>query len=164
MSLGIGVLKAAVALFLGACAMYVLTQSTENNEQESDFSNDPFRRKGTDSGGVLESLRKWKDNVNGTEETIPVDMTITWLKEKIKSYFEDVSVQKVAAIKVEKLVIENPDNSVYKDFYDEGYTDILAALDYSGNVKYFAAIKNTGVLDPEVSKLYGTERMVVVNR
>jgi len=89
---------------------------------------------------------------------------IRWLKERIRKLFQKQNVKKVAAAPLEKLIEECPNTTSLDDFLKDGYTDVLATVDNSGQVENVELIKNTGSTDPEIERLYGREDMVVITR
>lgn len=100
----------------------------------------------------------------GALVTVAVVFTFKWLKKRIKQKFEKKNVKKVAAMTLEKLVDECPNEISLDNLMDEGYTDILATLDSNGQIDEVEVIKNIGDEDPEINRLYGEPEMVVITR
>lgn len=92
-----------------------------------------------------------------------VVVTIRWLREKIKSLLAKRNVKKVAAMDLEKLIDECPNQKTLDDLFDDGYDKVIASVDYNGKVVDFEVIKDESDGDDEVDRLLGSERMVVVS-
>lgn len=91
-----------------------------------------------------------------------VILTIRWLKNKIKELMAKKNVKKVAALELEKLIDECPNQRTLDDLMDEDYTHVVASVNGSGKIEDVEVIKDTGDGDYEVDELLGDERMVVV--
>lgn len=94
--------------------------------------------------------------------TCAVVITIRWLKDKIRSILAKRNIKKVAAMDLEKLIEECPNQKTLNDLYDEGYDKVIASVDNSGKIQDVEAYKDEGCGDPEVDKFIGSEGMVVV--
>lgn len=91
-----------------------------------------------------------------------VVLTIRWLKDKIKSLLAKRNVKKVAAMDLERLIDECPNQKTLDDLFDDGYDKVIATVNDSGKVEDVEVVKNTGDEDWEVEELLGSERMVVI--
>lgn len=93
-----------------------------------------------------------------------VVLTIRWLKNKIKTLLAKKNVKKVAAMDLERLVDECPNQKCLNDLLDDDYDMVVASVNDNGKIEDVEVVKNTGDEDYEVDDLLGSERMVVVNQ
>lgn len=91
-----------------------------------------------------------------------VVLTVRWLKNKFKELLAKKNVKKVAAVELERLIDECPNQRTLDDLFDEDYTHVVASVNNSGKIEDVEVIKDTGDGDYEVDELLGNERMVVV--
>lgn len=87
---------------------------------------------------------------------------VGWLKKKIQAFIAKRNIKKVAAMDLEKLIEECPNQISLEQLMNDGYTDVIAGVDENGKVQDVEIVKDYSN-DPEVDKTYGSERMVVVN-
>ena len=100
----------------------------------------------------------------GTLVTYVVALTIRWLKNKIRSMLAKRNIKKVAAMDLEKLIDECPNQKTLDDLYDDGYDKVIATVNNSGKIEDVEVVKDTSGGDCEVDAFLGNEQMVVVSR
>lgn len=95
-------------------------------------------------------------------------LTFRWLKNKIKEKLAAKNVKKVAVADLKEL-IESCDNTVNLDqlnkLHEEGYTNMIATVDESGEVNDVEVFRDTNdTIDEEVDRFINRtgEGMVVV--
>ncbi len=93
-----------------------------------------------------------------------VVLTIRWLKNKIKEMLAKRNIKKVAAMDLEKLIDECPNQTTLDELMDDGYEKVIANVNESGKIQDVEVVKDEGYGDYEVDQLLGDERMVVVSR
>lgn len=93
---------------------------------------------------------------------IAVCLTLKWLKNKFNEKMAKKNVNKVAALKIDKLVEECPNVMSLSDLNSDDIC--MAEIDYDGNlVGDVEFVKdNNFSLDQEVDRLLGREQMVVI--
>lgn len=156
-----GFMKLTAAIFICACAGYVLSQAIERSMNVTPSEeDDPILRKDDNTGSVFRLFRNQKDSFYDNDATY-APITICWLKDRIKKAFNDGTVKKVAFMRMSKLISECPDEALV-NLYENGVTDVLIAVDYRGEIKHIEFIKNTAEPDSEVIRLLGDEEMIVV--
>ncbi|MCM1228380.1 MAG: hypothetical protein NC320_13335 [Clostridium sp.] len=94
-----------------------------------------------------------------------VAFTAKWFKEKVQKMFNKrKNAKKVAAVKLEKMVEECPNEISLDNLLDDGYTHVMASVDYNGKIDDVEIIKDTCGGDYEVDEMLGDEEMIVVTR
>lgn len=90
-----------------------------------------------------------------------VVLTLRWLKDKIRKLLAKRNIKKVAAMDIEKLIEECPNQKSLADLDD--YDMVVASVNDSGKVEDVEVVKDDGFGDYEVDEFLTDERMVVVN-
>ncbi|MCM1228381.1 MAG: hypothetical protein NC320_13340 [Clostridium sp.] len=120
-----------------------------------------------------ESEEKTKENTSSIATAIAAEnifsdkvaLTAKWFKNKVKKIFnKKKNVEKVAAATLEKLFEECPNDVSWEELLDEGYTHVIASVDYNGKIDDVELIKDISGGDYELENMFGEERMIVVTR
>lgn len=159
--MALGIMKLAAAALIGACAVYAISQAADRSLDRTSTENDPLRNIDNNKDDILRIFRNKKENFAESDVTYAV-VTLFWVKEQVKSAFNDVAVKKVALTTLSKLVLECPDEESLLRFENANY--VLVTIDYRGEVKSICFIQDTAMPDPDVIRLLGDEEMVVITR
>lgn len=98
----------------------------------------------------------------GTLIAYAVVLTIRWLKDKLRVLLSKKNIRKVAAIELEKLIEECPNQKTFADLCDDGYDMLIASVNESGTIEDVEVIKDESSGDIEVDEFLGDEQMVVI--
>ncbi len=90
-------------------------------------------------------------------------LTIQWLIGKVKNMFAKNRVQKVSAIKLEKLIEECPNQMSLEELESKGVDAIIASVDAYGNIEDVEAVA-ADTVDSDFNQKLGYEGMIVINR
>ncbi len=90
-------------------------------------------------------------------------LTVKWLVSKVKSMFAKSNVKKVAAIEIEKLIEECPNQTSLEDLEKQGVDTIIAGVDSYGNIEEVEGVAADSI-DYEFKNKLGSEGMIVINR
>lgn len=93
-----------------------------------------------------------------------VKMTIKWIKSKIKELMAKKNVKKVLATDLEEMVKTCKNKVNINDFLNEGYTDVIAAVNDEGKLEgEVELVKNTDEYR-EIDDQYKDEGMVLYEK
>ncbi len=98
----------------------------------------------------------------GTLVAYAVVITIRWLKNKLTEMRMKRNVKKVAAVELEKMIEDCPNQMSLQELNAKGYDMVLASVNDTGKIEDVEVVKNEGNDDYEVDRLLGDERMVVI--
>ena len=102
------------------------------------------------------------DKLSGKKD-LSVNVTIKWLKERIRTLLSEENTARVAVMRLDKVIEECPAQNTLKELKAGGYDYVIATINTDGMVKDIEVLKNTSGGDPEVDDFLGDEGMVVVS-
>lgn len=89
-------------------------------------------------------------------------LTVKWLVNKVKSMLAKKNVKKVAAMDLERLIDECPNQTCLEDLLNDGVDEIIASVDDNGRIEDVECIK-AGSIDESFTNKLGPEGMIVIN-
>lgn len=89
-------------------------------------------------------------------------LTVKWLVNKVKSLLARKNVKKVAAMDLERLIEECPNQTSLEDLLDDGVDEVIAAVDSNGKIESVECVK-ADEIDSAFTQKLGSEGMIVIN-
>lgn len=89
-------------------------------------------------------------------------LTVKWLISKVKTLLAKRNVKKVAAMDLERLIDECPNQTCLQDLLNEGVDEVIASVDDNGRIEDVECIK-AGSIDESFTNKLGPEGMIVIN-
>lgn len=89
-------------------------------------------------------------------------LTVKWLVNKVKSMLAKKNVKKVAAMDLERLIDECPNQTCLEDLLNDGVDEVIASVDDNGRIEDVECVK-AGSIDESFTNKLGPEGMIVIN-